>query len=80
MPIRRMTPEQALEAISDAIREIRAAASTLEARLPDNTHQERAVRVMTYEADELASAMPVLRGLADADADLDSVPVPIAAS
>lgn len=61
MPVRRMTTEQAVEAISDAIREVRAAASTLEARLPDNTHQERAVRVMNYESDELASAYPVLR-------------------
>lgn len=76
MPIRRMTPEQAVEAISDAIREIRAAASTLEARLPDNSHQERAVRVMSYETDELASALPVLRGLVEFDAALDSVPPP----
>lgn len=61
MALRKMTAEQAVETISDAIREIRAAASTLEARLPDNTHQERAVRVMTYESDELAAAYPVLR-------------------
>lgn len=60
---RTKTPEQAVEAVSDAIREITAAASTLQARLPNEPHQERAVRVMNYETEELADALPVLRDL-----------------
>lgn len=63
MPHRKMTAEQAVDAVAEAIRELNAAASNLERALPDEPHQERAVRVLNYETDELASALPVLRDL-----------------
>lgn len=63
MPIRKMTYEAAVDAVSEAVRELRAAAANLERAMPDEPHQERAVRVMTYECDELTSALAVFRDL-----------------
>lgn len=56
MPIREMTAEQAVDALTESIREITAAAGNLERALKGNPHQERAVRVMQYEVGELTSA------------------------
>lgn len=61
MPVRKMTVERAVDAVSEAVRELRAAAANLERALPDEPHQERAVRVMTYECDELTAALATLR-------------------
>lgn len=61
MPRRTMTPEEAVQAVADASRELGTASATLSARLPDNRHQERAVSVMDYETGELADALPVLQ-------------------
>lgn len=60
MPIREMTAEQAVDAITESIRELTAAAGNLERALKGNPHQERAVRVMQYEVGELTSAKAAL--------------------
>lgn len=61
MPVRIKSYPDAVDAVSEAIRELSAAATNIERALPDNPHQERCTRVINYEVGELTDALQSLR-------------------
>lgn len=79
MPKRDMTVEQAVNAVREATREVRAAAANLERAIPNDAHQERMVNTCRFECDELDSAYDVIRDLADMKATSGKESLPITA-
>ena len=55
-----MTPDEAVDAVSAAAREIGAAAAAQRARVPGR-EAERVLRVLEFEAEQLTDAVAVLR-------------------
>jgi len=55
-----MTPDEAVDLVSAAAREIGAAAAAQRARVPGR-EAERVLRVLEYEAEQLTDAVGVLR-------------------